>query len=72
VFTTEYKPVAGVILDFWQADAEGQYDNTGYILRGHDFTDAAGRYQLDTIMPGLYPEEPCISTLRSRLRTALS
>lgn len=24
-------------------------------LRGHQFTDAEGAYQLDTIVPGLYP-----------------
>jgi hypothetical protein len=55
VFTPDCNPVAGALLDFWQADADGQYDNTGYRLRGHQFTDAAGYYQLTTIVPGLYP-----------------
>ncbi len=55
VFTPDCKSVAGARLDFWQADDEGQYDNTGYILRGHQFTDAAGYYQLTTIVPGIYP-----------------
>jgi protocatechuate 3,4-dioxygenase beta subunit len=30
------------------------YDNVGYTLRGHQFSDAAGAYQLETIMPGVY------------------
>ena len=55
VLTTDCQPVAQALLDFWQADSEGQYDNTGYRLRGHQFTDATGHYQLETIMPGLYP-----------------
>lgn len=55
VLTTNCRPVARAWLDFWQADASGQYDNAGYVLRGHQFTDEAGRYQLTTVIPGLYP-----------------
>src|SRR5256885_9190965 len=55
VLTPECAPVAGATLDFWQADAGGSYDNSGYRLRGHQLTDAAGRYHLDTILPGEYP-----------------
>lgn len=47
--------VAGALLDFWQADGNGAYDNSGYRLRGHQFTDAQGNYRLETVMPGLYP-----------------
>jgi protocatechuate 3,4-dioxygenase beta subunit len=54
VLTTACKPVRRAKLDFWQADASGEYDNDGYRLRGHQFTDSAGRYRLDTIIPGLY------------------
>jgi protocatechuate 3,4-dioxygenase beta subunit len=49
------KPVAGVLLDFWQADSQGKYDNAGYILRGHQFSAADGSYRLETVVPGLYP-----------------
>lgn len=49
------KPIAHARLDFWQADAGGNYDNAGYRLRGHQFTDKNGVYSLETIMPGLYP-----------------
>ena len=55
VLTTDCKPIAHALLDFWQANAKGEYDNAGYTLRGHLFTDASGRYQLTTIVPGLYP-----------------
>jgi len=55
VLTLACAPVAGATLDFWQADAGGTYDNNGYRLRGHQLTDAAGRYSLETILPGEYP-----------------
>ena len=49
------KPIAGALLDFWQADGKGQYDNSGFRLRGHQFTDADGRFRLRTVVPGAYP-----------------
>lgn len=55
VLTRSCQPVAAALLDFWQADAAGAYDNAGYRLRGHQFTDATGRYSLETVVPGLYP-----------------
>jgi protocatechuate 3,4-dioxygenase beta subunit len=55
VLSTTCQPVAHALLDFWQADSNGNYDNTGFRLRGHQFTDNQGRYTLDTIVPGEYP-----------------
>jgi protocatechuate 3,4-dioxygenase beta subunit len=55
VLSRRCQPLARVLLDFWQADARGQYDNLGYGCRGHQFTDDAGRYHLETVVPGLYP-----------------
>jgi protocatechuate 3,4-dioxygenase beta subunit len=55
VLSTACRPIAGALLDFWHADAGGVYDNEGYRCRGHQFTDAQGRYRLDTVVPGLYP-----------------
>jgi protocatechuate 3,4-dioxygenase beta subunit len=55
VVDTRCRPVRGALLDFWQADAAGQYDNSGFRLRGHQFADPRGRYALRTIVPGLYP-----------------
>lgn len=52
------QPVPNAWLDFWQADAQGEYDNAGYRLRGHQFTDAQGRYYLETVVPGLYSSRP--------------
>ena len=52
------QPLANTKLDFWQTDSAGEYDNVGYRLRGHQFTDAQGRYYLETILPGLYNSRP--------------
>ena len=54
VVSRSCQPVARALVDFWQCDNAGVYDNTGYRLRGHQFTDASGRYRLETILPGLY------------------
>jgi len=54
VLATDCTPIAGALLDFWHADASGEYDNEGYRLRGHQFADTQGRYRLETIEPGLY------------------
>jgi len=55
VYDTNCQPVANAWLDFWQADANGEYDNTGYTLRGHQYTNANGFYTLTTVVPGIYP-----------------
>lgn len=55
VLSTNCQPIARALLDFWQCDDKGVYDNTGFTLRGHQFADEAGRYRLETIVPGLYP-----------------
>jgi protocatechuate 3,4-dioxygenase beta subunit len=55
VLSQDCQPIANAWLDFWQADDQGVYDNAGYRLRGHLFTDETGRYTLETIVPGEYP-----------------
>jgi protocatechuate 3,4-dioxygenase beta subunit len=55
VLTTAGRPVPRALIDFWQCDARGVYDNRGYRFRGHQLTDARGRYTLLTVVPGLYP-----------------
>jgi protocatechuate 3,4-dioxygenase beta subunit len=55
VLSTGCKAVSGALLDFWHADAAGEYDVEGFRMRGHQFADSAGRYRLETIVPGLYP-----------------
>jgi protocatechuate 3,4-dioxygenase beta subunit len=55
VVSTSCQPIANAKLDFWQADGNGNYDNSGYTLRGWQLTDANGAYRLETVIPGLYP-----------------
>lgn len=55
VLTRSCRPVADGLIELWHADDQGEYDNKGFRLRGHLFTDAKGRYAFRTIMPGLYP-----------------
>ena len=55
VLTTDCTPVPRALLDFWQADDDGQYDTAEFRLRGHQFTDDTGRFRLESIVPGLYP-----------------
>jgi protocatechuate 3,4-dioxygenase beta subunit len=58
VLDQDCQPLPNAWLDFWQADSNGDYDNAGYRLRGHQFTDTQGRYYLETILPGLYSSRP--------------
>lgn len=55
VLSTSCQPINAAKLDFWQADNAGTYDNSGYTLRGHQFTATDGTFSLRTIVPGLYP-----------------
>jgi len=54
VLSTSCQPVPRALIDVWHADSSGAYDNAGYRLRGHQFTDDQGRYRLETIVPGNY------------------
>jgi protocatechuate 3,4-dioxygenase beta subunit len=54
VLTRRCKPVPGALVDLWHADAKGEYDNSGFRLRGHVRADADGRYRFRTIVPGVY------------------
>ncbi len=55
VLNTDCKPIANAWIDFWQANGKGEYDNNGYTLRGHQYTDANGKFLLTTVIPGEYP-----------------
>lgn len=55
VVTRRCRPVAGAIVDLWHADGIGEYDNRGFRGRGHQVTDADGRYRFLTVVPGDYP-----------------
>ena len=54
-------PLAGVLLDVWQADKDGAYHGGAadqFRLRGKVTTDASGRFSIDTIRPGNYEQAP--------------
>ena len=57
ILDTQGRPLKGALLDVWQADHKGSYDNTGFLLRGKLYTDDEGRYTLRTVKP-LYYGEP--------------
>src|SRR5258705_9316636 len=54
VRSTSCDSVRDAVLDIWHADARGDYDNDGYHLRGTLATDASGRFELRTVVPGRY------------------
>ena len=58
-------PLAGAMVEVWQADARGGYSQVGAkpddpqcLLRASLQTDAEGRYSFTTILPGEYPGQP--------------
>lgn len=55
VVNIKCQPIANALLDWWQADDRGEYDNQGFRLRGHHYTDKQGYFQLETVVPGVYP-----------------
>jgi protocatechuate 3,4-dioxygenase beta subunit len=55
VLTQRCVPIADAMVELWQANEVGEYDNEGFRLRGHQFTDNSGLYRFSTIVPGLYP-----------------
>jgi protocatechuate 3,4-dioxygenase beta subunit len=48
-------PVPGAVVDLWQTDSAGAYDNAGFRLRGNQLTAANGSFAFETVVPGLYP-----------------
>jgi protocatechuate 3,4-dioxygenase beta subunit len=55
VLDTNCRPVAKALVQIWQADETGAYDNSGFTLRGHQLSDERGRWWFTTIMPAAYP-----------------
>ncbi|HSD61770.1 MAG TPA: hypothetical protein VLC55_13040 [Burkholderiales bacterium] len=59
------RPLAGALVEVWQADAKGEYTLVGggkpdpdCLLRASLKTDAEGRYRFRSILPGVYPGRP--------------
>lgn len=64
---TAGRPLAGAVVEIWQADAAGRYRHPGVDPRtrdarfqgfGRTLTDAEGRYRFTTILPGNYGSRP--------------
>jgi protocatechuate 3,4-dioxygenase beta subunit len=65
VLDTDGKPVAGTLVEIWQANAAGRYRHVNdrwaaeldpnFSGAGRTITDAEGRYGFTTIKPGPYP-----------------
>jgi catechol 1,2-dioxygenase len=49
-------PLAGALVEYWQSDSAGQYDNdsSDFRFRGQFRTGADGQYAFTTIVPGRY------------------
>jgi protocatechuate 3,4-dioxygenase beta subunit len=47
-------PIPGAVVNLWSSDAVGNYDMIGYRYHGWQKTDAQGRYEFTTIVPGCY------------------
>ncbi|MFM9915075.1 MAG: twin-arginine translocation pathway signal protein [Rhizobacter sp.] len=65
-------PLAHTLIEIWQADDKGVYDKQqpgNFLetvkphLRGMILTDAKGRYEIETIVPGAYPIPPGVPGL---------
>ncbi|MGP3999465.1 dioxygenase family protein [Streptomyces sp. 8N706] len=54
VYDTACKPLAETLIEFWHCDQNGDYDTTGYSLRGHQYTNSRGAFRLRTIIPRDY------------------
>lgn len=52
------RPIAGAVLDIWSCDGAGVYDNEGFNLRGHQYTDNDGRFHVETVKPLYYKAGP--------------
>ena len=54
IVTTQCVPLAHARIEFWHTDPAGKYDMAGFKRRGFQYTDADGRFRLETMMPGYY------------------
>ncbi|MEV0372840.1 dioxygenase [Streptomyces sp. NPDC050636] len=54
VHDTACKPLPGTLIEFWQCDQNGDYDTSGFSLRGHQYTNSRGAFRLRTIIPRDY------------------
>lgn len=68
VLSTGCVPIAGAVLDFWSCDGKGIYDNEGFKLRGHQFTDKSGAFRVETVKPAPYRQYGAFRTPHVHVR----
>lgn len=56
VFDTRGTTLPGAVVEIWQADPSGQYDNQGFHYRAQLSATEGGKYDFQTNMPGHYPD----------------
>lgn len=54
IVTPDGDPVPHAVLDFWQANSDGNYYFLDYTLRGRVITDSEGRAEVLSVPPGVY------------------
>ena len=54
VLNEQGTPIPSAIVNLWSSDATGNYDMVGHRYTGYVLTDAEGRYEFTTIVPGCY------------------
>ena len=54
VLTRGCRPLPRALIDLWHADGKGEYDNSGFRFRGHQYSDANGTFRFRTIVPAAY------------------
>jgi len=69
VMTTACEPLAGAVVDVWQADEHGEYDNVGYQMRGRVTTEGRDATFWRPASPGFIPAGRRTSMSRYSART---
>jgi protocatechuate 3,4-dioxygenase beta subunit len=59
VYNTRGDKIPGAVLELWQTDHLGHYDNEGYRYRAKLIADASANYNFDSVVPGHYPDRVC-------------
>ena len=54
VLSTSGDPLSGAVLDLWEANMSGVYDESGYTLRGKVRADRQGVYRVRLLVPKAY------------------
>ena len=55
VLELDGRPLDNLVVEIWQADAKGRFDNPDFLGWGRAATDANGNYRFRTVRPGAMP-----------------